>query len=250
MLPAMKKVCLIMLLAAGLLSCEDMGMNKDMAGPDTGIGGSTARFTVSGDFLYIVNNTNLNVVDVSTPQDPEFVSTTELGWGIETIFPYKDNLFIGGQTGMQIWSIEDGGSPQYVSGFQHTTTCDPVIANDQYAYVTIRSGVGCNGMFEVNQLITLDISNLSSPFVTSEVQMINPRGLTFFRGDLFVAEGNHGLKRFSLADPSKPQLINFYDDIPANDMIGLSNTMIITHDSGIDQFGWEAEQLQFFSPIQ
>lgn len=152
---------------------------------------------------------------------------------------------------MQIYGINQDGSPSYVSDYSHTTACDPVIANDNFAYVTIRSGLTCtNDFFDVNQLITLDISDITRPYDVDHDQMINPRGLAFFNGDLFVGEGESGLKRFSLANPSNPELIEYYDNIAANDMIALDKTLIITRDEGIFQFGIEEDTLLLYSPLK
>lgn len=216
---------------------------------DTGVGGSTARFAIADDFLYIVNDSELHAIDISDTRDPQIGSTTNLGWGIETIFGYNGNLFIGGQTGMQIYRINQDGSPAYLSDYTHSTACDPVIANDKYAYVTIRSGEFCNNLIEVNNLLVLDVTNLRNPQLVAEIPMTNPRGLAFFKGDLFVGEGQFGLVRFSLEDPSYPTVKEQYD-IPANDMIPLENTLIITRDEGIFQFGCEQDDLLLYGPLQ
>lgn len=248
----MRKLTYLIMGITILLGCADeSGSFNDIDNGTVGIGGSTARFTIHGDFLYIVNNTDLKVVDIADADDPVYKSTTDIGSGIETIYGYKNNLFIGSMFGMQIYTIDNSGTPVFMSDYRHQTACDPVIANDQYAYVTIRSGLECsNQLFEANRLITIDITDLRNPYDVDQIQMINPRGLAFFKEDLYVAEGQNGLKRFSLADPAHPTLVQFYDTIPANDMIALESTMIITRDTGIYQFGCVNDDLQYFSPIQ
>lgn len=247
----MKKFLFLNMILLIFFSCsEDIGGDVAVFN-QTGTGGSTARFNITEDFLYIVNNNELKAFDISNEEDPVQKSTTNLGWGVETIFGYKGNLFIGTQTGMQIYGIGQDGSPSYISDFVHTTACDPVIANDTYAYITIRSGVACdNWLFEANQLITLNISDLSNPYEVDRDQMINPRGLAFFKGDLFVGEGDNGLKQFSLDDPANPTLIEFHDEIAANDMIPLDEILIITRDEGIFQFGYEQDSLLLLSPLK
>lgn len=241
--------CLIamsLLVSCSYDSAKDIGLDSD-----NGVGGSTARFTLVGDYLYVVNDTELRAFDVSNERDPVQKSVTNMGWGIETIFGFQDKLFIGSQWGMQIYDITNDGSPEYVSDYTHTTSCDPVIANEDYAYVTIRSGLGCNNWrFAANQLITLNIENIQSPFATDEYQMLNPRGLAFYKGDLYVGEGDNGLKQFSLADPAHPELIAFYENIPANDMIVVGETMIITSSDGLYQFGQVSDVIVPFSVIE
>lgn len=245
----MKRITII-LLAVILLACTE-DADRSSSG-ESGVGGSTARFTIVDDFLYVVNSSELRTFDISEPEQPEQTSNVTLWQTIETIYGLDDYLFIGGQSGMQVFSIGPDGSPSYLSEYNHTTACDPVIANSQYAYVTIRSGEDCNnGFFDANQLITLDISNIYNPYEVSSFQMINPRGLAFFKGDLFVGEGDSGLKQFSLDNPAEPELIEYYEDIAANDMIALDDVLIITRDEGIYLFGYDEDDvLQLLSPLK
>ncbi len=232
---------MLMIIPLIMWSCSMDGGSEDIGiwdGNVTGTGGSTARFTITGDFLYVVNNSELKAFDISQEEDPTLTSNTVIDWGVETVFGYRDKLFIGTQFGMFVYDISPDGSPVYLSEFGHVTACDPVIANDQFAYVTIRSGVFCNEFIdEVDDLITLDVSDLRNPYQVSRIDMINPRGLTFFQGDLYVGEGESGMKRFSLKDPSNPQIFNFYPEIAANDMIGLDSILIVTGTEGVFQFG-------------
>lgn len=213
-----------------------------------GVAGSTARFAIANNYLFLVNDTQLKAFEITNPQDPTPAHVTELGRDIETIFGYRNHLFIGGQNGMQIFELLDGGEARFLSQFTHQQSCDPVIANDEYAYITLRGGTVCRN-WEVNELITVDISNLRNPFEVSSVPMINPRGLTFFQGDLYVAEGDYGLKRFSLENPEFPELDTFFTEIKSEDMIGLPGTLIITHEESIQQFGYEQDSLVLLSTI-
>jgi hypothetical protein len=248
MLQTMKNLVLLIsfVLLFGCADDNDISVSSE----SIGIGGSTARFTIVGDHLYIVTESDMKLIDVSDATNPSFKSSVNIGRDIETIFPYKNHLFIGSAGGVFIYNIDDPASPSFVSGFSHSLGCDPVIANDNYAYVTVREGTACRrDLIESNNLITLDISNISNPVETSNQWMINPRGLTFFKGELYVAEGASGMKRFNLEDPARPVLEKFYADIPANDMIGLDDVMIITRDEGIFQYGCIQDSIQYLSTI-
>jgi hypothetical protein len=223
-----------------LMGCSDdfsSGDSFKVSNSTTGTGGSTARFTISGDFLYLVNNSELKAFDISEGDDPTLTSNTVIDWGVETVIGYENKLFIGTQFGMFVYDIASDGSPVYVSEFGHVTACDPVLPNDQYAYVTIRSGVFCNQVSEVDDLITLDITDLSNPYQVSRIDMINPRGMAFYKGDLYVGEGESGLKRFSLKDPANPQIFSYYPEYAANDMLGLDSILVVTGSEGVFQFG-------------
>jgi hypothetical protein len=194
-----------------------------------------------------LSNNNLKVLDISDAQlAPVVVSKMEVPANLETIFRRGQNLFLGADNGVYIYDVSLPEKPAYISRYQHQTGCDPVIANNQFAYVTIRDGNAC-GRNSVNQLITLDISELANPVSRSVLDMIRPRGLGFFQGDLYVGEGIYGLKKFDISEGFNPQLDTFYTAIPANDLIGLSNSLLITSNAGIAQYAKEGEALQLIS---
>ena len=51
-----------------------------------------------------------------------------------------NRLFIGSQTGMFIYNLSNPDNPVQDGQFNHVRSCDPVIADEKYAYVTLRSG--------------------------------------------------------------------------------------------------------------
>src|SRR3712207_3538924 len=69
-----------------------------------GKGGSLARFTILGNYLYVADEYTIEVFDIRTPGYTTWKSSIPVGFGVETIFPYKDKLFIGSMDGMYIFS--------------------------------------------------------------------------------------------------------------------------------------------------
>jgi len=102
----------------------------------SGEGGSLARFKIVDDFLYVVDNFDINVFDVSNLENPEALDDVPVGFGIETIFNRGDYLFLGSTNGMFIYDITSADKPTFVSEFTHATFCDPVVVDDRYAYIT------------------------------------------------------------------------------------------------------------------
>jgi hypothetical protein len=125
---AMKKNIFIILSFALLLnSCEKESISDKSSA--TGAGGSTARFTIAGNFLYVVDNTSLKAFDISnTTAAPVLKSTTNVGINIETIFPYQDKLFIGSSFAMHIYSLSNPERPAKLAQAQYIVrmACDPV----------------------------------------------------------------------------------------------------------------------------
>ncbi|MDR2894781.1 MAG: hypothetical protein LBU97_04905, partial [Alistipes sp.] len=98
-------------MAAG---CSSFGANapnssgflSDGGSESGGRGGSMARFTIAGDYLYTVNDYELTVVSLADPARPVDVQRIHLGMsGVETIFPMDSLLFIGSQGAMFIYDI-------------------------------------------------------------------------------------------------------------------------------------------------
>ncbi|HEX8462147.1 MAG TPA: hypothetical protein VF623_11980, partial [Segetibacter sp.] len=113
--------------------------------PTTGVSGSMARFTILNNYLYTVSKSNLSSFNISEPQNPAFTGSVPLSWNIETIYPFKNNLFIGSEMGMYVFNTTNPAKPALVSNFQHARMCDPVIADDNFAYITLRTGTTCGG---------------------------------------------------------------------------------------------------------
>ncbi|MBL0765304.1 LVIVD repeat-containing protein [Marivirga atlantica] len=203
-----------------------------------GKGGSTARFTFLKGYLYIVDETSLKTIDISQPDNPQVLSTVNVGPGIETIFPYENFLFLGSQTGMYIYSLENGPTPTYLSLFEHSYACDPVVVANNIAYVTLRSGTAC--ATGPDRMEVVDVTNLSNPSLITTIEMINPHGLAVNDTLLFVGEGEFGFKVFNIKNRRDPVEIAYYDSIPANDMISINGRreLIITGEKGIFQYNY------------
>lgn len=202
----------------------------------TGIAGSMARFSLVNNFLYAVTDRELNVIDVSLPANPIFSNMVQVGWRIETIYPFQDKLFIGSQTGMFIYSLADPAHPSYISQFTHLTACDPVIASDSVAYVTLRTGRTCAGT--LNQLDILNVQNVQTPFLIKSYPLTNPQGLSKSGNSLFICDGNGGLKVFNASDPNNLQLLQTISGIDAYDIITIGNTAIVVATDGLYQYNF------------
>lgn len=204
----------------------------------TGTGGSMARFTIYDNYLYAVNNTSLLLYDIKTPTKPSYRTNVNLGWGIETVFPYKDKLFIGSQTGMFIFDNKTPENPQKLSTFNHARACDPVVVHENIAYVTLRTGTGCGG--GMNQLLTVDVTDLKNPRLIRTFQMQNPHGLGIDYPNLFVCEGSFGLKSMDAKDPNNVFTIQQIDKIDSYDVIPLDGKhLIMVGKDGLYQYDYK-----------
>lgn len=207
-------------------------------GNSTGIGGSMARFTISRDHLYMLDGGNIHTADISVPAEPEKRSSQYLSWDIETIFPYNDKLFIGARSGMYIFDLSTPENPVKITTYSHINSCDPVVVDGDYAYVTLRSGTQCDGF--TNQLEVLNISNLNAPSLVKAYPMQNPHGLGIDNTTLFVCDGAAGLKIYNAADKLNidKNLLKHYKDIDAFDVIPFNEVLILIGKDGIFQYDY------------
>ena len=222
----------IVLIAFVAFSCRSDSSVSPNSG--SGVGGSLARFTIAQNHLYVVDSRSLKVFDINDAANPNYLGKSAINAFAETIFPFKDNLLVGTRTGMYIFSITQPKNPVQVGVFQHFASCDPVVAEGKYAYVTLRNGTPCQR--GQNQLDILDISQLTNPILVKSVQMLNPHGLGVNGSVLFVCEGNNGLKVFDRTNPVEIKEIQFLKDIKSLDVIPLSNRLIVTGEDGIYQY--------------
>lgn len=209
---------------------KDVAFANSSKGPtagaagSTGTGGSMARFTLYDDFLYTVSQSDLLLFNIKTLEKPIQQSKINLGWGIETIFPYKDKLFIGSNTGMYIFDNKNPEKPERLSIFQHARACDPVIVHNDIAYVTLRSG-WCGAA--PNRLDVVNVANLSSPTLIKSYDMQNPAGLGIDFPNLFICEGQFGLKSFDASSASNITLQQHIEKIDAYDVIPLERKHLL-----------------------
>lgn len=242
MLPIAQRRINVLLLAAMvfmLAACEKSSDGfTDSKGPGSGKGGSMARFTIACNHLYVVDQTSLHVMDINDPTNPTFVKKVDIGFGIETIFPFGSYLLIGSSTGMFIYSIANCADPVYIAQFAHVMSCDPVVAEGNYAYVTLRSGGDCRIGFTSNQLDIIDISNINNPSLVQTHPMTEPWGLGIDNNVLFICHGDHGLGVYNVTNPNVLTTIHLFSNIKSYDVIPYNSVLIVTGPGGIYQYDY------------
>lgn len=196
----------------------------------TGQGGSLARFTIAQSHLYVVDNRELHTYTLADPASPVHTSTQTIGFDIETIYSYKDKLFIGSQTAMYIYSIADASRPSKLGEASHVRACDPVVANDNVAYVTVRAGNTCGG--GSNALFVYDITNLLQPRQKNVIPLESPWGLGMTNDRLFVCNGASGMTILDITQPHYPKVLQKITDATYYDVIVYDDLLICMIEGG------------------
>ena len=203
-----------------------------------GIGGSMARFGLIGNHLLAVDNSTYYNFDLTNATSPSLETKTGINWGIETMFLSDNTMFLGTRNGMLVYNVSDVTKPTYISSFWHATGCDPVVVQNNRAYVTIRGGNPCGS--NINRLDVLDITNLKVPILMRSYSMTGPYGLGIDDDVLFVCDGTAGLKVYNAADPYliTEHLIATFKDINAYDVIPLGNSLLMIGADGFYQYDY------------
>lgn len=227
----MKKFLFYCTLVIVLIGCSSDGNNTSPSNSGTGKGGSLARFTILNDYLYTVDNNGLNVFNIATPTNPVKVNAVQVGFNIETLFSYKNYLYIGSRSGMFVYDASNPEEPKQLSSVQHFTACDPVVANDKYAFVTLSTGRNCGG--NVNLLEIYNVEDVKNPVLISSRTLTKPIGLALYKNYLFVCDDE--VKIFDVTNPKESKLVT---SIAKNsfDVIINNNLLILIGESGLYQY--------------
>ena len=226
------RLFILLLLSVCVFSCSKDG--NTVGSPDNGnvgTGGSLAKFVIVGNYLYIANSGDIRVYDISKNGVPEEKSTVYTGWGIETIFTYNNNLFLGSSTGMFIYSLADPANPTFIGQAQHFRSCDPVVANDSFAFVTLRGGTSCGPV--TDGLYTYNILDLTNPVLISSLEMSTPSGLALNRNLVYVCRKTNGLSIVNVSDVAKPTILKTMEDASFEDVIVYGDLLICYVSDGL-----------------
>ena len=215
----------------------------------TGIAGSYARFMIVDDHLYVVDRESIKTYSIENPADPAFLNEQFIGSNIETIFNLGDKLFIGAGSGLYIYSISSTGIPQQTGQFLYSEwgfgfePCDPVVANEHYAYVTLNSTnriQRCRVTFEeqINRLNIFDITDVFHPQLVAWYEMYNPKGVGLDGDILFLCEDSQGLKIFDVSNPENIVLLKHFPGFTAFDVIPLGGLLLVVGPDNVYQFDY------------
>jgi hypothetical protein len=233
----MKKLSLIFILIGITIftvTCSKDGASSASAdAASAGQNGSLTRFIVVNNYLYTISNDALKVYNITSPSTPIYKSIQQVGFAIQTIFPYQDKLFIGSNNAMFIYSLANPEVPTKLAEVPYFVRGrDPIVAIDSIAYSTVRNEFGGGGV-----LNTFNIKNINQPFNVRTIIMSSPYGLGLKDSALYVCEADSGLKVFNIVKPFVPALkrhIKFNET--AYDVIVKANILVCYIKGGVALF--------------
>jgi len=244
-------VCIAILIAAcNKESGSDIASPSPGGGEGPGKGGSMAKFSISGDHLFLINEKDLVIFDIQNEASPTEVGKLEVDFGIETVFTLKGRLFIGANNGVYIYDVSNPSNILFLSHYEHITSCDPVVANDTLAFSTLNAMSSCRWQTGANQLDVIDISIIVDPRLIKSYPLQDPKGLALDGIYLFVCNGGGGLEIYDAHNPYDLYRISGVTGINAYDVILNNNILILIGQDGLFQYNYEnIYQLELLSNI-
>lgn len=235
----MKQAILFSLIASILIVGCSFEESYYDSSSDSGTGGSTARFAINNNHLYTVDVSNIHTFDISDPKTINHKGVQSVGYGIETIFPMNDLLFLGARDGMYIYNLTNPDQPKQESYTSHFMSYDPVVVKGDFAYVTLRT-------WNRNKLQIYDVSNISNPTLINEYDMIAPKGLSVDGNLLFVCDDK--LKVYSITNGIALELQHSFN-IKANDVIAKEGHLFVIATDGLYQYSYNEDEIELLSKI-
>lgn len=219
-----------------------------ITGSGSGIGGSMAKFTISGNILFLLEDRTILSYDISQATTPKYIGEVNTNREAQTLFPRGNQLFVGTTSGMIIYDGAKSGNLNFLSVMDHFTSCDPVVVHGNRAYVTLSSGC----WNQMNQLDVVDISDLTDPVLLKSYDFTHPLGLGVDENILFLCDDRDGLKVFDVTDPLQvdQNQLSHFSSINAFDVIPYNDLLILVGTQGVVQYDYsDVQQIVELSTI-
>jgi hypothetical protein len=233
--------------SGGWRGMEDGAFTNNGGSMSAGVNGSMSRFTLYDKYLYAVINYQMSIFDLSESK-PVNKGSIYVG-NVETIFSYKDNMFLGTPTGMSIFSVKNPLKPEYCSTIWHVLGCDPVVVDNDLAYVTVHSGNFCGQ--NNDELFIVDVKDIYYPIQLVSYKMVNPKGLSVDKDLLFLCDD--GLKVFKIGEDPQTLMANqilHKKGMDGYDLISYENVLMMIADNGLYQYDYsDMENIRELSVI-
>jgi hypothetical protein len=196
--------------------------------------GSMTRFLPIDRYLYTINFNELVLFSIGEDYRPSRFAHLDTGTQAETLFQLNDLLFVGSTTGMLMYDVSVSSNPDYINSINHFRSCNPVVADENYAYFTLRGDTNC--FTESNELQIIDIRDPQNLEVVARQIMFNPHGLAIHQDHLIVCDGSAGLKVLNVSDRVNPEVVHT-ETIPfAYDIIVDYPTAVVVGEGVIYQY--------------
>jgi len=230
---------------------KDKGIIVEAKDSRTSTTTSLARFKIVGDYLYTINSTQMDIFDISDASAPQSISKVRLAWDVESLFAYGSYLYIGASSGVYIYDNSIPTQPTKLTTFSRVQSCDPLVVQQDVAYLTLNSNSSCWNSSGVNRLEIIDVQNPTTPTLLKQVDMWEPKALSIDNNLLFICDGSAGLKVFDVNQTEDNSTISVdissisnESSIDCDNLITSNNHLIVSNTQDIRQFDYSSFPMQ------
>ena len=202
-----------------------------------------ARFEIAGNNLYAVSGKNLNIYDISNPNNLQFLNSSTVPETILSIRNLKDSfLLIGNSIGITAYTVSLPFQSTYsIDGEAY----DPFTYYGKYLYLTEHTGSGVSRYITKSNLQVFNINNLFENVYFYQ-KVYYPTSLIIQNQNLFVCDS--GLKVFDITNPLNI-ILKHHFNIKANILVPNSNNLVIQNPDGIYQYQYANDTITELSKI-
>ncbi len=240
----MKKLSIYLFISLFVAACQNPG--SDASYRET-LSGSYSSMMAIGNFLYAINERDLSTFDISDETNPVLIDKQNVGFLIENIYHSDGVLFLGSEGAMYIFVINEKGIPVKKSettyfNAEGVTSCDPVIVNKNYAFVTLSTvniqNSPCFRQLNINELRIYDVEDLENPELLSQMSLQSPKGLAFDNDYLFVCLAYKGVAVIDVSDKAEPKIINVLEKFESYDAIAKDGLLMVVCPTEIREYDY------------
>lgn len=158
-------------------------------------------------------------------------------------------MHIGSEFEYNIYNLGEDGIPSFESEmnlFEDVTHCDPVIANDSIAFVSISSDLdefenSCRHNRIVQQVSIYDLEKRNEQ-IGPIAFLDEPAGIALDENWLFVCERNDGLKVFDVSKPKEVIMLHHFPGFSAINVFTNEGMLMVTGENQLIQFDYSDMQ--------
>lgn len=165
-----------------------------------GVSRHPSRLSVYGRYLYVANSYDIEIFDITTPYNPQKISTIPTGSSAMDVITRNEFAFIADyEYELLIVDISDPSNPIDVGYSDADNYATNILLVDQYAYLLEDSG--------------LRIIDISNPYSPQEVHNMNGRNhrqyadMVISGSKLFQVDGYNTLNIFDITNPQTPKIL-------------------------------------------
>ena len=152
----------------------------------------------------------LVAIDVSDPAAPALLSEAPFPGPVGEVLVHNGVLYAsrsGTPSTLEVYDLSNPSSPQWSASVPLPDTATSLKVHAGYLYAAGDSGVLGNAGITI-----LSLANPLSPTLVRTVVTPGPAGMLVIDAGLaLVADGDYGLRVYSMADPTLPALLGIYD---------------------------------------